>query len=112
MNSILFVEITDYINRNLNNISISQLSGEFHFQEDYFNRLLKSQTGLTYTEYVQSLRLKKAKMLLLTTNLTVDSIAREVGYQNKGYFYKIFTERYRLTPAQLRKKNKRNGSIL
>lgn len=112
MNSILFEEITDFINRNLNNISISQLSGEFHFQEDYFNRLLKSQTGLTYTEFVQSLRLRKAKMLLLTTNLTVDSIAREVGYQNKGYFYKIFTERYRLTPAQFRKKNKRNGGIL
>ena len=112
MNVILFEEITDYINRHLNNISIARLSEEFHFQEDYFNRLLKAQTGLTYTEYLQSLRLKRAENLLLNTGLTIDMIAREVGYQNKGYFYKIFTERYRLTPAQLRKKgNLPPGSI-
>ncbi len=106
MNWILFEEITNYINNNLNNISIMQLSNEFHFQEDYFNRLLKSQTGLTYTEYLQSLRLKKAEDMLINTDHTIDTISHEVGYQNKGYFYKIFTDKYKITPAQFRKKNK------
>ena len=62
-----------------------------HFQEDYFNRLIKSKTGLTYTAYLQDLRLKEAEHLLLTTRLSVDEISQQVGYQNKGYFYKIFT---------------------
>lgn len=77
---------------------------EFHFQEDYFNRLIKTQTGLTYTEYLQLLRLRRAETLLLTTDATIDQITEAVGYHNKGYFYKIFTERHQLTPAQFRKK--------
>lgn len=104
MNWILFEEITDYMENHLKDISIRLLSEEFHFQDDYFNRLLKAETGLTYTEYLQLLRLRKAEALLLNTSFTIDQIAEEVGYRNKGYFYKIFTERHQLTPAQFRKK--------
>ena len=61
-------------------------------------------TGLAYTEYLQLLRLRRAETLLLTTDATIDQITEAVGYHNKGYFYKIFTERHQLTPAQFRKK--------
>jgi YesN/AraC family two-component response regulator len=91
--------------QHMKNISIRMLCEEFHFQEDYFNRLLKNRTGMTYTEYLQHLRLQKAEELLLHTRLTIDAIAAEVGYKNKGYFYKIFTERHRMTPAQFRKES-------
>lgn len=107
MTWILYEEISGFIRNHLRNISIRMLSDEFHFQDDYFNRLLKSHTGLTYTEFVQSLRLEKAESLLLSTDLSIDEIAREIGYHNKGYFYKIFTERHRITPAQFRKKVKK-----
>ncbi len=104
MNWILFKEISEYMKENLKNISLSDLSNEFHFQEDYFNRLLKMQSGMTYTEYLQSIRLEQAESLLIHTDWTIDRIACEVGYHNKGYFYKIFTERHRLTPAQFRRR--------
>lgn len=100
----LFEEIAEYMNTHLKNISILHLSQSFHFQEDYFNRLFKSQTGLTYTEYLQLLRLRRAEQLLLTTDYNIDRIAAEVGYHNKGYFYKIFTRKYNMTPAQYRRK--------
>ncbi len=105
MNWILFEEITSYIQQHVKNISIQELSEHFHFQEDYFNRLIKSKTGLTYTSYLQNLRLLKAKELLLHTKQSIDAIAEEVGYQNKGYFYKIFVEKYHITPAHYRKKH-------
>ena len=60
---------------------------------------------MTYTEYLQHLRLQKAEELLLHTRLTIDAIAAEVGYKNKGYFYRIFTKRHRMTPAQFRKES-------
>ena len=104
MNWILFEEITQFMNEHLADISLAALTQEFHFQEDYFNRLIKTQTGLTYTEYLQLLRLRRAETLLLTTDATIDQITEAVGYHNKGYFYKIFTERHQLTPAQFRKK--------
>ena len=106
MNWILFEEITAYIKRHFKHITIQDLARHFHFQEDYFNRLIKSKTGLTYTAYLQDLRLKEAEHLLLTTRLSVDEISQQVGYQNKGYFYKIFTDRHHTTPAKYRKKGR------
>ena len=82
-----------------------QLCEQFHFQEDYFNRLLRQKTGMTYTEYVQKLRLDEAERLLTSTSLSIEQIADAVGYQNKGYFYRIFTERYQMTPARFRKEH-------
>lgn len=107
MNWLLLEEISAFIGEHLQDISIRMLAERFHFQDDYFNRLLKNYTGKTYTEYLQSLRLERAETLLRETNISVEEIAREIGYRNKGYFYKIFAERYRLTPAQFRRKMKK-----
>ena len=50
------------------------------------------------------LRLDKAEQLLTDTDNTIEQIAEEVGYRNKGYFYRIFVERRGCTPAQYRRK--------
>lgn len=105
MNWLLYEEITAYIQKNYRNISIRQLCEQFHFQEDYFNRLLKQKTGMTYTEYVQNLRLDEAERLLTGSSLSIEQIADAVGYQNKGYFYRIFAERHQMTPARFRKEH-------
>lgn len=105
MNWLIYEEITDYIKDHLQDISIRTLSEQFHFQEDYFNRLLKTRTGKTYTEYIQDLRLSEAARLLLETKDSIEQIAGKVGYQNKGYFYKIFYQKYLLTPAQYRREH-------
>ena len=103
MNCLLFEEITSYIKQHYKRISLKQLSEHFHFHEDYFNRIIKSKTGMTYTEYVQNLRIVEAEKLLRSTELTIDEISAKVGYQNKGYFYKIFVEKNKITPAKYRK---------
>ena len=69
----------DFMKLHLNHISIQMLTKEFHFHEDYFNRLLKSQTGMTYTEYLQMLRLEKAEQLLTDDN-TIEQIAEKVEF--------------------------------
>ena len=59
---------------------------------------------MTYSEYVQSIRLKKAVQLLVTTEKSIEDIVRIVTLQiNKGYFYKIFVSKYGMTPAIYRK---------
>jgi len=103
MNWILFEEIISYIKQNYRDITIKQLSRHFHFHEDYFNRMLKSKTGMTYIQYVQNLRLEEAERLLRHTGLTIDEIVSWVGYSNKGYFYKIFMEKNHMTPDKFRK---------
>ena len=103
MNWLAFEEINRYINENYAHVTIKDLVERFHFNEDYYNRLLKEKTGMTYSEYVQNIRLTQSEKLLRTTSLTIDEISEKIGYNNKGYFYKIFVDRYKMTPAKYRK---------
>ena len=103
MNWLIFEEISDYIRLHYTDVTIQDLVNEFHYQEDYFNRLIKRKTGLTYSAYVQQIRLERAEHLLATTDKSIEEIANEIGYHNKGYFYKLFQEKYDETPASYRR---------
>lgn len=76
--------------------------------ERTFKRRFHLATGMTPLEYVQSLRLEEAKHLLETTTQAVESIANEVGYEDSGYFGRLFKNKVKLTPAQYRR---RFGSV-
>ena len=105
MNWIIFEEVSDYINHHYSTVTIKDLCDEFHFQEDYFNRLIKNKTGMTYSAYLQQVRLEKAASLLVRSKLTIHEISENVGYRNKGFFYKIFREKYDMNPAEYRKRS-------
>lgn len=104
MNWVIFEEVCEYMQIHYRDITTKDLMEQFHFQKDYFNRLIKKRTGLTYSEYLQEIRLQQAQCLLMDSDHSVSQIAEMVGYHNKGYFYKIFTEKYGMTPARYRKK--------
>lgn len=101
-NALLFQDITDYIRENYNTITIQELCRKYHFQEDYFNRLIKKKLGMTYSAYVQKIRLETAERLLRTTSLSIDEIAETVGYHNKSFFYNKFKNKYGIKPGQYR----------
>lgn len=103
MNWVVFEEVTGFIKQHYAQMSILDLVEHFHFQEDYFNRLIKSKTGLTYSQYIQQIRLSEAEQLLKNTRYSIEQIADLVGYHNKGYFYKIFQKRNGMTPLAYRK---------
>jgi AraC-like DNA-binding protein len=107
MNWMVFEEITKYIEEHCADITIKELVAKFHFNEDYYNRILKEKAGMTYSEYVQDIRLNNAYKLLITSSFTIEAIAEKVGYNNKGYFYKIFVQKFGVTPAKLKKSLKR-----
>lgn len=104
MNWLVFEEVSDYIRQHYASITIQDLVDNFHFQEDYFNRLIKNKTGLTYSAYVQQFRLNEAERLLISSGKSIEEIAETIGYHNKGYFYKIFQERFGMTPSQYRRR--------
>ena len=66
--------------------------------------MIKENTGSTFKELLQQKRLNQATQLLCETRLSVSDIISAVGYDNTSYFYRIFKERYELTPNQYRKK--------
>jgi AraC-like DNA-binding protein len=99
---LIFNEVEDYLRRHYRLISAEKLSAVFGYNIDYFNRLIKSHTGMTYSTFLHHIRLETASHLLRTTKLPVEQIAEEVGYHNVTYFYRIFMEKYGTTPHKFR----------
>lgn len=106
MQNLLFDDVTNYIDTHLSTVSLEELSRVFHFQADYFNRLFRQKTGSTYLSYVQHQRLLRAEHLLLYTDRSIEEIAREVGYENRSFFYRLFKSVYGLTPSAFREKRR------
>lgn len=99
---LLFDDVVDYINQNYATVTLEDLCGRFAYNAYYFNRLIKENTGLTYSDYLKNIRMDKAAYLLKTTGDSVDRIAHRVGYTNQGFFYKKFKERFGVLPAEYR----------
>jgi transcriptional regulator GlxA family with amidase domain len=72
--------------------------------ERSFKRRFVHATGMPPLEYVHTLRLEEAKQMLESTDASIESIANEVGYEDPGFFSRLFRRKVRLTPAQYRRR--------
>lgn len=72
--------------------------------ERSFKRRFQLATGMSPLEYVHTLRLEEAKQMLEATEASIEAIANEVGYEDAGFFSRLFKRQVNLTPAQYRKR--------
>ncbi len=96
------MEIFRYIEENYKNGSLTEAAKILHYDFYWLSHEIKNRTGKTYTEHLQEKRLSQAAFLLKNTNNSIEDIAIAVGYENKSYFHRIFTERYKTTPKKYR----------
>ena len=85
-------------------VLIDELAQRFGFGIRNFKRRFKEATGYTPLAYLQTLRLEKAKQLLESTRMSLDSITYKVGYADSSSFRRLFVERVGLLPAAYRKR--------
>lgn len=95
--------VLNYIQTNLNTVTLTDVAEHFGFSTSYCSRLIKSSTGLGFNEWKSSLRMRRAERMLLNTNKTVAAISEELGYMNPETFIRSFKKFTRMTPAQYRK---------
>lgn len=72
--------------------------------ERSFKRRFRLATGMAPLEYVHTLRLEEAKQMLESGDSPIEAIAHEVGYEDAGFFSRLFRRSVNLTPAQYRKR--------
>jgi len=72
--------------------------------ERSFKRRFAQATGMSPLEYVHTLRLEEAKQMLEAGDAPIEAIAEEVGYEDAGFFSRLFRRHVQLTPAQYRKR--------
>jgi transcriptional regulator GlxA family with amidase domain len=70
--------------------------------ERTFVRRFRNATGLSPLEYVHAMRLEEAKQMLETSDATIETVADEVGYEDNGFFGRLFRKKVGMTPAQYR----------
>ena len=98
-----FLSILKYIEKNYQeDISLKIISEEFHLNANYISQLIKSETGLTYTQYLTELRIGKAKELLKSNSMSLAEISEAVGFNDYFYFIKKFKKAVGVTPGKYR----------
>lgn len=72
--------------------------------ERTFKRRFRKATGMTPMAYVHTLRLEEAKQMLESGGHSVDTVAREVGYEDAAYFSRLFSRQVGLSPGHYRRR--------
>lgn len=91
------------IEQNFQTARLGTVSEKYGVSSAYVSAAVKEFTGKTFKELLSEKRLSKAASMLEKTELSVDSIIFSVGYENTSYFYRIFREKYGVTPSEYRK---------
>jgi two-component system response regulator YesN len=84
-------------------MTINDIANSIKINSNYLSHLFKIQTGKTAIEYLTEIRIRKAKELLLSTNLKSYAIARTVGYTDSQYFSQVFKRCTGVSPGQFRR---------
>ncbi|UTX65447.1 response regulator transcription factor [Streptococcus constellatus] len=84
-------------------LSLKSLSFQLGFNSSYLSVLIKKELGLPFQDYLIQERMKRAKLLLLTTDLKVYEIAEQVGFEDMNYFSQRFKQIVGVTPRQFKK---------
>lgn len=83
-------------------VSVETLASEMGFERTQFYRKIKAITNYSPVELIRNLRLKRARLLIKTTDRSVSEICYEVGFSNPAYFTKCYREMFGETPSETR----------
>ena len=95
-------DILGYIHGMGPTVTLRQTAERFCYTESYLSTRIKSLTGMTFTEIVSLIRIRRAKALLLTTELPVKEIARQCGFPSVEHFCRAFRRETGSTPTGYR----------
>ena len=99
----------DYVDANYDKpMTLADIARASHLSPSRLAHLFKEQMGITIIEYVTSVRIERAKALLLGTDQSCTEICFETGYNNQSYFTRTFKAVVGMTPRQFRMQNRRS----
>lgn len=85
-------------------ITIEDLAEQVNLSTGHFSKIFKSVTGESPIDFLNMLRLQKARIMLMNNVGNISEIAMECGYSSSSYFSTCFLQAYKMTPSAFRQK--------
>jgi signal transduction histidine kinase/DNA-binding LacI/PurR family transcriptional regulator/AraC-like DNA-binding protein len=105
--SMLVKQASAFIQQNYTrSFSLEELSETIGVSKSYLSRIFKMDTGISLWDYLHRYRIQKAKELLLLTDESITAIAADVGYEDVGYFGRVFREVAGCSPRAFRQQDR------
>ena len=102
----------NYIDANYDKpIGLADIAKASYMSVSRLAHIFKEQMGITLIDYLTSVRIERAKQLLLATTQNCTEICFQVGYNNQSYFTRTFKRLVGMTPRQFRVKNLRREKL-
>lgn len=101
--------VMEYINLNFHlPISLEEVAKRANLSPTYLSKKFRRVTGVTFKEYLNYIRIRKASQALLTTDDSITQIAADCGFNGSNYFKDIFRKVTGYSPREFRKQSKQN----
>lgn len=95
--------VIQYMNANHNRkVTLQELAGKANLQREYFCRIFHDVTGMSPMEYLNTIRLSKAREMILQSPKTLTEIALDNGFYDAAHFSRSFKAFYGFAPSVLR----------
>lgn len=103
----LFCQMEQYIEQNYQSkISLDEIAEALHANRSYLSRLYKSKAGVNLFDAILYRRIEAAKEYLLCTDKKTYEISEAVGFEDAGYFSKMFRKTTGVSPKEYRKRER------
>lgn len=95
--------IEEFFNQHYNQTTcLGELAEYLNFSTRHVERIMQKLFGMSFNEMLNKKRLVTAKLLLKITDMPIEEIARQLGYQEKHYFYRKFSAAFHMPPGKYR----------
>ncbi|WP_175486814.1 helix-turn-helix transcriptional regulator [Sediminibacillus halophilus] len=96
----------DYIDEHYaDSLSLGALAEHFHYNPSYLSSYFSAHFHIGFSDYLNQVRIAKAKEILVTSTATVNQVSEMVGYGEPSYFCKVFKRIEGMSPGRYRKKS-------
>ncbi len=92
-------------------IRLEDIAYRSFLSKSYFSQLFKEVTGLSFSHYLQNVRIEHACYLLANTNDTVSEICERCGFCDLKFFYNLFHKKINTTPAKYRQTHQKDAAL-
>ena len=100
-------QVENYIHHHyLTGISLEQTANRFFITKEYLSKVFKEETEMSFSDYVLTLRMEKAKELVVQSKVPIKDVGNFLGYSDLAHFYKVFKKYFGITPGEMQKRLK------